>query len=442
VEVGVGSPTPLDVMVAGEWPTLCSQLAEVRTSVEGQQIGIEILATPSNSSCPPDYVGLTFGLRIPLNTSGLQPGNYNLMVNGLQTSFTWPAPAGQPESILAPYRMAYLSSDGNVWMQDLPDGQPRQVTNDGSDPRTFDLPNVSYDQPLISSDGTLLAYRRGASELYGSGIITDYGLWVTNLATGENIEVYDQSPVGYSWKPNSHLLAYASELDEAYFPMRGTQPDAAYATSIMGYDADTGITTELVKPERGFAIVRPAWSPDGRFISFDEVVYYEGRGPFAYYDFNTNNYIHWNEALGIYSWSLDGESLAYDNMTYTATGDESIFIRSRQTGEISEFSMNYNPGYAMMPVFSPQGDRIAYLVSFNDPDAQQFSLYTQPYPQGEAVALGEFDNVYLLNWSPDGTRLILSSGPYPEQSITEVNLLTGESSVKAKGMQPSISLIP
>jgi len=338
--------------------------------------------------------------------------------------------------------MAYLSSDGNVWMQDLPDGQPRQVTNDGSDPRTFDLPNVSYDQPLISSDGTLLAYRRGASELYGSGIITDYGLWVTNLATGENIEVYDQSPVGYSWKPNSHLLAYASELDEAYFPMRGTQPDAAYATSIMGYDADTGITTELVKPERGFAIVRPAWSPDGRFISFDEVVYYEGRGPFAYYDFNTNNYIHWNEALGIYSWSLDGESLAYDNMTYTATGDESIFIRSRQTGEISEFSMNYNPGYAMMPVFSPQGDRIAYLVSFNDPDAQQFSLYTQPYPQGEAVALGEFDNVYLLNWSPDGTRLILSSGPYPEQSITEVNLLTGESSVKAKGMQPSISLIP
>jgi len=31
VEIGIGSPMPVEVVLAGEWPNLCSQLAQVRT---------------------------------------------------------------------------------------------------------------------------------------------------------------------------------------------------------------------------------------------------------------------------------------------------------------------------------------------------------------------------------------------------------------------------
>lgn len=270
----------------------------------------------------------------------------------------------------------------------------------------------------------------------------DFGLWVVDLTTKIAEEVYALSPAGFSWKPGSHLLAYVPELEGQYFTIRGNTPDPAYAKGIMGYDADSGETSELVSPERGLALAGPNWSPDARFLGFDELLYYEGRGPFAYFNFTDGTYTPWEQPLGVYSWSPDGEVLAYDNLTYTPTGDERIFIRSRQNGMVSKFSPDSLQGYAILPAFSPQGDKIAYLVNSGEPDSQRFTLYVQPYPQGEPVALGEFENVYLLEWSPDGTRLYFSSGNWGEQWIAEVNLLTGEWVEFSQGMQPDISSIP
>lgn len=441
VEIGVGSPIPVEVAVAGEWPNLCSQLAQVKTSISGQQINIELLATPADTTCPPDNIGLPFGFHIPLNMVEMQPGTYTVTVNGTQTSFEWP-PASEPEgNTPAPLRVTFIGPDGNVWLVDLPENTPRMVTNDATsmDPAPS---NISYNEPRLSSDGKYVAYRRGAGIAQVEGMSIDFGLWVADLTTGESQEVYDMSPSGYNWLPGSHLLAYIPELEGQYFTNRGDEPDSTYAKGILGYDADSGETRELVKPERGYALYNPVWSPDGRFLSFDELLYYEGRGPFAYYDFDAGRYIAWEQPLGMYSWSPNGEELAYDNLTYTATGEERIYIRTRQSRAVSQFSLDYNPGYAIMPTFSPLGDLIAYLVNLEGAENQSFTLFVQPFPQGEPVALGEFENVYLLNWSPDGTRLFFSSGSYGEQWITEVNLLTGESRDFSKGMQPSVSVIP
>ena len=60
---------------------------------------------------------------------------------------------------------------------------------------------------------------------------------------------------------------------------------------------DSGESSELVKAERGVALYTPIWSPDGRYLGFDELVYMEGRGPFAYYDFEGGQYVAWRTPL-------------------------------------------------------------------------------------------------------------------------------------------------
>ncbi|MHB1293784.1 MAG: hypothetical protein ACYC4R_02195 [Anaerolineae bacterium] len=91
VQVGVGSPIPVDVFVSGTWPDLCAQLAEITQQVEGQHITVTLLATEVDADCPPDYLGVPFRIAIPLNGVELPEGTYTIMVNDVSTEFTWPA---------------------------------------------------------------------------------------------------------------------------------------------------------------------------------------------------------------------------------------------------------------------------------------------------------------------------------------------------------------
>lgn len=448
VEIGVGSPIPVEVAVTGQLPSLCSQLARTTTHINGQQIDISLEATPHDDTCPPDVLGLTLGLRLPLNMVEMPEGEYTVTVNGWQTSFTWP-PTGEPTSVPAvdlnaaePVRMVYVGSDGNLLLNDLPDLQPRQLTTDAALPTDAEATYMmEYTEPALSSDGKFLAYRRAFGAKQGDGMALDLGLWVMDLETMDANEIYALSPGGFSWQPGTHLLAYVPELNGEYFRSRpgGINPD--YAESIRAFDADTGEIRDLVAPYGGYAMFNPVWSPDGRFLAFDEVLYIEGRGPLAYYDFAAGEYISLEQPLGNYSWSPDGETLAFDNQVYIATGTEYIQTRSRQGDSVSDFSPDFEPGYASQPVFSPKGDKIAYLAA-DQPESANFTLYVQDYPEGEAVSYGTFEQIYKLVWSPDGRRVIFSAGPYGEQFIVEADVLTGETHQLAGGMQPTLSVIP
>ncbi len=91
VEVGVGSPIPINVMVSGTWPDLCAQLARMEQSVEGLRIEITLSASAARPDCPPDPVGIPFGIAIPLNGVQLPKGTYTVTVNGVGTTFQWPS---------------------------------------------------------------------------------------------------------------------------------------------------------------------------------------------------------------------------------------------------------------------------------------------------------------------------------------------------------------
>ena len=54
VQIGVGSPIPVDVFVSGTWPDLCAQLAEVTQHIGDDRIEIALLASASQPDCPPN----------------------------------------------------------------------------------------------------------------------------------------------------------------------------------------------------------------------------------------------------------------------------------------------------------------------------------------------------------------------------------------------------
>lgn len=96
IEVGVGSPIPVNVMVSGGWPGLCAQLQLMNVTQGDFSFAYELLATPEEEGCPPDNLGLPFAMRIPLNIVELPEGTYTVTVNGVSTTFDVPVtpPAG------------------------------------------------------------------------------------------------------------------------------------------------------------------------------------------------------------------------------------------------------------------------------------------------------------------------------------------------------------
>ncbi len=446
VEIGVGSPIPVDVVVSGTWPDLCAQLARVEQQFANQRIEINLLASAADPNCPPDALGIPFRIAVPLNLVITPSGQYTLVVNGFETSFSWtgtlPEEMSGGESPRDRATVAFIGLDGNLWVIQSGSDTPRQVTQDGTGDVTNTAdpaPLVNYYFPEVSWDGRYVAVRRDAGTPIEEGMQYEFGLWVYDLAGGEARLVYDQNPAGFAWEPGSHMLAYGRAVAEGYFTNRSGQPDSSLANGIWGIDLDTGALSELVKPERGYALYGPVWSPDGRYLSFDELLYMEGRGPFAYFDFETGQYQYWDEPIGMYAWSPDSRQIAYDRLTYAASGQERIFIRRLQEGQESQISPDLSAGYAYLPEFSPRGDRIAYLVALGWPESPYYNLYLQDLATGEVSDLGLYEGVWNLNWTPDGEHLIFSAGPYGAMQILEVSVEDGSTIVLGQGHSPAVA---
>jgi len=90
IEVGVGSPIPVEVQIAGTWPSACAQQPQVRQTASAFHFEITVSADPGPANCPPDYVGLPFVIRVPLNVVQLPAGQYTVSANGVSTTFDVP----------------------------------------------------------------------------------------------------------------------------------------------------------------------------------------------------------------------------------------------------------------------------------------------------------------------------------------------------------------
>jgi len=193
VQIGVGSPIPVDIFVSGTWPDLCAQLTAIQQQISGFTINITILTTPAAPNCPPDQVGLPFRIAIPLNGVQLPEGAYTITVNGTRTNFTWPAasvgtdpnPPAQPVATpLAvpvnvdpvPTDVQYVMALSDVNMRSGPgtnygvigqifSGQTAQVTGSAPDQQWWQVicPDNQAGDCWISSDPTLTEPTTGPS---------------------------------------------------------------------------------------------------------------------------------------------------------------------------------------------------------------------------------------------------------------------------------------
>ena len=90
VEVGVGSPIPVHVIVSGWMPDPCSQVEHTEIKQDGSNFIITLYATPDVGGSAVDGCikdPMYFKLGIPLNVVDLPAGSYSVTVNGSRADF-------------------------------------------------------------------------------------------------------------------------------------------------------------------------------------------------------------------------------------------------------------------------------------------------------------------------------------------------------------------
>ncbi len=334
--------------------------------------------------------------------------------------------------------VAYLGTDGNIWLINAVDGEKKQITSDAA---TFSSDNtatvVTYQSPKWSSDGLFLAFERQIGTPHDQGYEFAFALMVYDYDTGETkIVIEGQQTAGFAWRPGTHLLSFALASQPGYFVTRGGV-DSSLATGISAVDIDTMSGSRLVAPENGFSLVNPVWSPDGMTVSFDELLYMEGRGNFAFYDFAAGKYTAWNKAIGGVSWAPDGSKLLADYLNYMPNYTERVFQINRDGSSEFQLSPDAENSYAYNPLYSPDGSQIAYIqVTGMEPDMVNELVLIDA--AGVTRPLTKLTQVYYMSWTPDGQNLLVATGNYPEVKTVLVSLEDGSQTELTDGWQAAM----
>ncbi|NTU62794.1 MAG: hypothetical protein HGB05_05170 [Chloroflexi bacterium] len=123
MQIGVGSPIPVDAFISAELPDICAQLAEVRLTQKNFMFEIALSVTPgAREECQRDT--LPFRMVVPLNMVNQPAGTYTMKANGASTTFQWPSePTITPEPIMTvPADWETYRNDAISFEVDYPQG--------------------------------------------------------------------------------------------------------------------------------------------------------------------------------------------------------------------------------------------------------------------------------------------------------------------------------
>lgn len=289
-----------------------------------------------------------------------------------------PAMPGDQHAALSPdgSRVAWDvhrgGTDATIWVQDLPDGAPRQLTTENYE--------TAVPQFMWSPDGRSLVYmsrRTGTRDIY-----------TVDVATGESRQLTTDIRDDYSprWSPDGRWIAFLSD--------RGGQTDV-WVVSAAGGSARRVTNDPAVE-------ALTDWSADGTAIYFlrtqaetELQLVPTDSGP-------PRTLLTWSEhAIGDGDVSPDGGTVLF---TSNRSGTPDIWSVPTSGGEPVVFAGS--PLNDFGPEFSPDGSQVLFFSNRGGGT----NLWVMPATGGEARQLTHGPSAeQSAEWSPDGSRIAFSS---------------------------------
>lgn len=281
-----------------------------------------------------------------------------------------------------------------------------------------------YLAPVLSHNGKLIAFLARGSERRGEVFID---LWLGDAITGKRIRRLIKSTTNPSFEELRLLYSQGSfSPDDRYFAFTA-QTGGRDVLSIV--DVTNGDVKQLKNiPLDG--VLSPVWSPDGRQLAFSGVT--GGLTDLYVVDRDGNNLrALTKDRYGDLqpAWSPDGKTIAF------STDRGSTDLSDLKTGKLQIALLNVadgtaqvlddQPGLNINPVWSPDGQSIAYISDRNGtPNLYLYDLATKTNSrltnvQGGVGAITEYSPA--ITWSPTADRLAFTYYENGDYSIWTLN---------------------
>ena len=310
--------------------------------------------------------------------------------------------------------------EGPLWIYPLPAGSPRQLGNLRAHAATWspDGKEILYANDselfLASSDGSQL---RRVAETPGRAYHLRWspgGDLVTFVVTDEktaSVSLWQASVDG------THLRSLLSGGSVQSGDFRGTwTPDGKYYIYSATVNGRTDLWALAAKPRffsrrsdapqrlttGQLSLVEPVSSRDGKKLFAIGTL---ERAEIIRYDANSKQFVPFLSGVSAdgLSFSRDGEWVAYTSYP------ERTLWRSRADGS-QKLQLTFSPQEALMPCWSPDGRRIAFIARTSAGHWKIFLTSTDGGPL-EQLTLRQEDEGN-PTWSPDGKALIFAGAPW------------------------------
>jgi TolB protein len=242
--------------------------------------------------------------------------------------------------------IAYLGTDGNMYVTDQGGGNLKQLTKDALIPETQGGPVLYYQYPTWSRDGSQLAF----TAVNATGEQVESKLMVANIEDDSVKEIYtseSEHPVYLNWSPDNTNLSFISTNVSGQNMILQTVPAVGGERTIL----DTG-------------------SP--------------------YY----------------WSWAPDGQVMIVHAGGAAASSPEHLAFLNVDSAAVTEQGLDSPPAAFQAPAWSPDGSRIALARSEEEKNEIVVTDAVGENPQ----TVGTFTTKTAFAWSPDSTRLAYIDG--------------------------------
>jgi len=228
VDIGRGSPLPIQAIVSANLPNACAQLGEVRVHRDETTFFVQLLAyVPAQTDCNPDT--LPMRVEVPLNIAFAPEGPYVVNVNGITASFDHRAVPAETSQAPVPATWATYTSASLQCGYAISYPPEVQVTEQTPYSQTFGFqladsdavnPNFIYVSVVTPETQNMVEQGLYEHDVYNyDPAVTETML---NMQPGESKSVHQalEMEIGFTYerKPDTQINNYAAQAYENLSP--------------------------------------------------------------------------------------------------------------------------------------------------------------------------------------------------------------------------------